>query len=719
MTVDPVNDCDFWFTTEYRDAANNGTTTFPPFLWNTRIGSFRFAGCANAQVGALNVTVTNCVGGAALAGATVSANTTFVRLTNGAGLAAFGALAPASYAVGASLAGFAPAATSATVTNGGTTPASLCLQPIATPRAASNALVSDSGCGSPQTPNNFIDPGETVTVSLCLNNPGAAATTSLVGTLQTGGGVAFVLPAAAQNYGAIPAGGGPVCRSFSFIADGACGGNLVATLQLQDGATNLGTQAFNFKFGSQTVTFAENFDAIALGTLPTGWSALNLMDYNNTNKFTAVNTSADSGAQSIFIDDLAPVANDTSDKLLDSPPLLAAAGATLTFRHRFIFEAGGFDGGVLEISIGGGPFRDIVAAGGSFTAGNYNGTIANYTGNAHPFPTRAAWVNTSTGSPAFFTTTVNLPAAAAGQNVVLRWRFGSDSTGGATGWWIDSISATNLFAGFQCCAACSIVPANDLVQANDANLCSAVVNFTPASFGTCGAITCAPPSGSAFPVGPTTVNCSSAQNGATDAFTVTVNDVQAPTVTAPDLTVPNDPGLCSAVVPLAPVAADNCAVTTLACVPPSGSTFPVGTTGINCTAGDAAGNTTSDPGSVTVNDTEAPTFNQCPPDFTVTVPPGTQSYPVDYPTPVISDNCPGATSSCVPASGDAFPVGLTTVSCDGTDAAGNPVNCSFDVTLVEGAVQEIPTLGRWGLALLALFLAGGGLLLVRRRSSRA
>src|SRR5207253_3333275 len=38
MTVDPVDDCTFWYTTEYLKA--NGT-----FNWSTRIVSFKLAGC--------------------------------------------------------------------------------------------------------------------------------------------------------------------------------------------------------------------------------------------------------------------------------------------------------------------------------------------------------------------------------------------------------------------------------------------------------------------------------------------------------------------------------------------------------------------------------------------------------------------------------------------------------------------------------------------------
>jgi len=38
MTIDPVDDCTFWFTTEYHQ-------TDGAFNWNTRIASFKFPGC--------------------------------------------------------------------------------------------------------------------------------------------------------------------------------------------------------------------------------------------------------------------------------------------------------------------------------------------------------------------------------------------------------------------------------------------------------------------------------------------------------------------------------------------------------------------------------------------------------------------------------------------------------------------------------------------------
>jgi hypothetical protein len=89
---------------------------------------------------------------------------------------------------------------------------------------------------------------------------------------------------------------------------------------------------------------------------------------------------------------------------------------------------------VLEISINGQPFQDIIDAGGSFVTGGYNKTISNQFGS--PISGRAAWSGLSGGTvvvPAYITTTVNLPASSNGQLVKLRWLVASDNNGVASG----------------------------------------------------------------------------------------------------------------------------------------------------------------------------------------------------------------------------------------------------------------------------------------------
>ena len=94
--------------------------------------------------------------------------------------------------------------------------------------------------------NGFIDPHETVTVNFRLQNIGNLNTTNLVATLQATGGVLLTNGPQAQNYGSLSAGGAGVSRPFTFAANVNNGGTLTATLQLQDGAANLGTASFTY-----------------------------------------------------------------------------------------------------------------------------------------------------------------------------------------------------------------------------------------------------------------------------------------------------------------------------------------------------------------------------------------------------------------------------------------------------------------------------------------
>ena len=180
--------------------------------------------------------------------------------------------------------------------------------------------------------------------------------------------------------------------------------------------------------------FAENFDGVTAPALPAGWTTTIT---GTGNPWVTQSTSSDSPPNSAFTDDPAV----PTDKLLDSPPIaITSAAAKLSFRNRFTLEST-FDGGVLEISIGGGTFTDIVVAGGSFVSGGYTGVIS--TGFSSPIGGRSAWTGISTGYPAYLTSNVSLPAASAGQTIQLRWRVASDTSVAGTGQNIDSIVITD------------------------------------------------------------------------------------------------------------------------------------------------------------------------------------------------------------------------------------------------------------------------------------
>jgi hypothetical protein len=208
---------------------------------------------------------------------------------------------------------------------------------------------------------------------------------------------------------------------------------------------------------------------------------------------------------------------------------------------------------------------------------------------------------------------------------------------------------------------------------------------------------CNPPSGSAFPIGPTTVTCTANRflpgpgpDSDTENFTVTVRDRERPVITAPaDIVRGNDPDRAGAIVTYPPpTASDNASGVMTFCSPPSGSFFPLGTTTVTCTATDTSGNTATDTFRITVIDIQPPDV-AVPPNQTVNNDPGQASARVSYPPATATDNAPGVAIACAPASGSVFPIGTTTVTCVARDAAGNETTRTFTVTVRDA---EPPTI---------------------------
>jgi len=149
------------------------------------------------------------------------------------------------------------------------------------------------------------------------------------------------------------------------------------------------------------------------------------------------------------------------------------------------------------------------------------------------------------------------------------------------------------------------VPAN--ITTNATGPQGAVVTYTaPTATDESGdnpgpSVSCTPASGSTFAVGTTTVTCTAtdsddANSPVSQSFTVTVKDVTPPTLSLPstipvDATSPQGASVSYTVTATDP---DNAASQlTISCSPASGSTFPIGTTTVNCTAKDPSGNSSS------------------------------------------------------------------------------------------------------------------------------
>jgi predicted extracellular nuclease len=159
-------------------------------------------------------------------------------------------------------------------------------------------------------------------------------------------------------------------------------------------------------------------------------------------------------------------------------------------------------------------------------------------------------------------------------------------------------------------------PAN-VIKPTDPSRCTAMVTYAaPGVIDNCGAAAgpgmkalqpdtplvpvCNPASGSIFPKGTTTVLCTvldAHSNQASCRFNVTVNDTQPPVFTNCRPNVYISVGAACPLSTSAPVsyvypaATENCSGgLVVTCNPPTGSTFPVGTTTVNCAATDGAGN---------------------------------------------------------------------------------------------------------------------------------
>jgi hypothetical protein len=175
--------------------------------------------------------------------------------------------------------------------------------------------------------------------------------------------------------------------------------------------------------------FSENFDGVTAPALPVGWSA-NCCWNTYDGKFPSESDTSPNVVR------YAAFAFGAPEGLLTTPNIGVNYPMRLTFRHRpYLFQ---FDGGVLEISFDNGlGWSDILDAGGSFTSGGYNAVINI---DNHPLNGRQVWTG---GSPLFETVRVNLPTAAIGDSIRLRFRFASVSGGlSKARWSVDSLVMT-------------------------------------------------------------------------------------------------------------------------------------------------------------------------------------------------------------------------------------------------------------------------------------
>lgn len=207
-----------------------------------------------------------------------------------------------------------------------------------------------------------------------------------------------------------------------------------------------------------------------------------------------------------------------------------------------------------------------------------------------------------------------------------------------------------------------------------------------------GVASCEPAPGSLFAIGSTPVVCNASDAAGNAAiptgFNVVVADTTAPEITPPaDVTVEAtgpltfvDPGTATATDAVGPV--------TITSDAPADNLYPVGVRTIEWKATDAYTNSSIATSTVTVTDTTPPTVTAS--GDLVAEATGPSGAAVSFAAATATDLVDGSVAAtCDASSGAVFPLGVTTVTCSATDAAGNTGSDSFTITVQDTTPPSI------------------------------
>lgn len=440
MSVDPVDDCTFWTNGQYYTMESQN---FSEFTWLTRIGSFKFAECTPSPRARLSGVVRNATTGELIDDVNVMVDAYQRTTTNGA----FGPIVmpPGQYTVNLRKKGFAGSGGVAILADGSDLRIDATMLPI--PEVEVNGVeITAESC----TVNNAPEPGESVTIRLSLVNRGELnATNVAVELLATD---AVVPTSATQNYGDLPIGGEPVAREFSFDvnANVGCGASIELRFLIASEQIRPVIVAVPLRVGVENVTFRETFDRTQFAGLPPRWTRSNSIP----ELFWTISASRTTTQPKAAFSN-APIRPGWNE--IVTPAIrIATSQARLTFQNWYELETTFlrnrlYDGSVLELSIDGGAWTDVIDAGGIFESGGYDGEIDGCCQN--PLAGRQGWSGRSGIGPmsVFVTTSLRLPNSLAGREVRFRWRIGTDIGGFREGQYIDDVTVID---GFRC--GCSI-----------------------------------------------------------------------------------------------------------------------------------------------------------------------------------------------------------------------------------------------------------------------
>ena len=197
-------------------------------------------------------------------------------------------------------------------------------------------------------------------------------------------------------------------------------------------------------------------------------------------------------------------------------------------------------------------------------------------------------------------------------------------------------------------------------------------------------VTCDPPSGSVFPLGPTNVRCVATNSDgerAEGGRYVFVADYGVPFVIVPDDIRVHATSAEGAHVEFTVTAEDTIdGEVPVTCEPKSGSLFPVGRTTVQCIAYDSSLNEGRGEFVVEVVQEKEILLLHLPDPIEAEAT-GPDGAVVTFEVTADGTSDPDPDVACDPKSGSVFPLGVTTVQCIATDSFGNRAEGSFPVTV--------------------------------------
>jgi hypothetical protein len=319
MTIDPADDCTFWYTNEY--IPSNGA-----FNWRTRIGAFKFSGCGGTPTNDFSISaspsslslVQNTQGTSTISTATTSGSAQTVNLTvSGVPSGASASLSPTSVTSGGSStltvnAGTAAAGTyTLTVTGTGTsaTHSTTVSLTVTTP------VTNDFSISASPTSLSIAQGGSgTSTISTAVTS-GSAGTVNLTASVSPSGPTASLSPTSVTA-------GGSSTLTVNVGSSVATGSYTVTVTGTEGSATHNASVAV-------TVTSSGGGSGISNGGFETG----TFSGWTTGGQSTAISTTAHSGTYSGLAGSTAPTNGDSSIAQTFTVP---SGSATLSFWYRVV-----------------------------------------------------------------------------------------------------------------------------------------------------------------------------------------------------------------------------------------------------------------------------------------------------------------------------------------------------------------------------------------------